>query len=239
MTTSHDWSSGPTGTPASGQHTASSTPGLDIPAQDEPGSGGAKERAQQTAETAKEEGAHVAETAKGEVQQVMGEAKDKAAGILSEARTQVDQQSRTQLQALAAKLEELSGEVDSMVAGSDVQGTVTELARQLSDKTHALSSRLSQREPKDLLEDVRGFARRRPGTFLAGALAAGIVAGRLTRGAKKAHDGASDEAASSSATSGGSFAGTAPTAGDLADSTTVGGLGGQSVPPRPNVGERP
>jgi len=31
---------------------------------------------------------------------------------------------------------------------------------------------------------VRGFARRRPGTFLLGALAAGIVAGRLARGAK-------------------------------------------------------
>jgi hypothetical protein len=184
----------------------------------------------------------------------MGEAKDKAADILSEAKSQVDQQSRTQLQALATKLEELSGEVDSMVAGSDVQGTVTELARQLSDKTRALSSQLSQREPKDLLEDVRGFARRRPGTFLAGALAAGIVAGRMTRGAKKAHDDdASGASASSPAGSGASLAGTAPTAGDLAgttavgstavgstttDSTTSGTTAVQAVPPGQNVGGR-
>jgi hypothetical protein len=240
MTTSQEWDSGPTGTPNAGQHTAPGTQGVDIPSGDELGGGGAKERAQQTAETAKEEGAHVAEAAKGEAQQVMGEAKDKAADILSEARTQVDQQSRTQLHALASKLEELSGEVDSMVAGSDVQGTVTELARQLSDKTRALSSQLSQREPMDLLEDVRGFARRRPGTFLAGALAAGIVAGRLTRGAKKAHDDeATGEPISGPATTGSPLPGTAPTARDLAGSTTVGGLGGQSVPSGQNVGGRP
>jgi hypothetical protein len=34
-----------------------------------------------------------------------------------------------------------------------------------------------------VLEEVRSFARRRPGTFLLAAAAAGLVAGRLTRGA--------------------------------------------------------
>jgi DNA polymerase II small subunit/DNA polymerase delta subunit B len=181
MTTSQN--RGP-GSPTYGQQTSA-----DIPVGDESGdTPEMKERASQAAGTAKEEGAHVAETAKGEAQQVVGEAKAKAADLVNETKSQVDQQSRNQMQALATKLDELRREIDSMVDGSDIQGTVTELARQLSDKTRTLSSQLAERDPKDMLEDVRSFARRRPGTFLAGATVAGVVAGRLTRGAKRAHD---------------------------------------------------
>ena len=270
MTSSHDWDSGPTEPTPHGQHSGTPDPLGSDPWESDPlsgghdassttggssGSGDAKERAQQAAGTAKEEGAHVAETAKDEAQQVVGEAKEKAADLLSDARSQLDQQSRTQLQALADKLEQLSGEVDSMVEGSDVQGQITELARQLSDKTRALSSHLSSREPSDLLEDVRGFARQRPGTFLLGAAAAGILAGRLTRGAKKAHDadsgsgtGSSSAGASGSpatGSAGGSMSGStglagtgAPTANDYT-SSAVGGLGGtQSTPAGQNTGGR-
>ena len=38
----------------------------------------------------------------------------------------------------------------------------------------------------DLLDDIRSFARRKPGAFLLGAAVAGIVAGRMFRGAKDA-----------------------------------------------------
>jgi hypothetical protein len=51
-----------------------------------------------------------------------------------------------------------------------------------------MASHLDGKEPSELLDDVRQFARRRPGTFLLGALAAGVVVGRLTRGAKAAQD---------------------------------------------------
>src|SRR5215207_4139192 len=145
-----------------------------------------------TTATAKNEGAHVADTAKDEAKQVADEAKAKAMDLLDQTKSQVDQQSRTQMQALAAKLDELCGELDEMVSNSTTHGTVTDIARQLSDRTRALSTRLADREPTDLLEDVRGFARQRPGTFLVGAAVAGVVAGRLTRGAKKVHDESTD-----------------------------------------------
>ncbi|HKC26518.1 MAG TPA: hypothetical protein VKB75_00770, partial [Jatrophihabitans sp.] len=41
--------------------------------------------------------------------------------------------------------------------------------------------------PGDLVDELRRFARRRPGAFLMGALAAGVVAGRLGRGVVAAH----------------------------------------------------
>ena len=46
---------------------------------------------------------------------------------------------------------------------------------------------LQNREPADLLEEVRRFARRKPGVFLLGAAAAGVLAGRLTNGVRAAH----------------------------------------------------
>jgi len=58
----------------------------------------------------------------------------------------------------------------------------TEVAQQAADRIHGMASWLEQREPADVLQAVRDFARRRPGVFLAGAVVAGLAAGRLTRG---------------------------------------------------------
>ncbi|MEK8109106.1 phage holin family protein [Micromonospora sp. M12] len=41
---------------------------------------------------------------------------------------------------------------------------------------------LDEREPGEVLDEVRTYARRNPGTFLAGAAVAGLLVGRLTRG---------------------------------------------------------
>lgn len=153
-------------------------------------SGGAAESAKETAQealgSATEHASSVADTAKEEATKVAAEAKDKATDLLADVKTQVDEQSKAQLQGLAAKLGELADEIVSMVNGEGGSGPVSGAAQQLADKTHQLSSHLESREPMDLLDDVRGFASRRPAAFLAGAAVAGLLAGRLTRGAKAA-----------------------------------------------------
>jgi hypothetical protein len=63
----------------------------------------------------------------------------------------------------------------------------SEVARQAATRARNVGSFVDSHEPGDLLDEVRRFAGRRPGTFLLGALAAGVVAGRLTRGAATAH----------------------------------------------------
>jgi hypothetical protein len=62
-------------------------------------------------------------------------------------------------------------------------GPATDLAHQAADKVTDLAAWLEHRDPGSLLEEVRTYARRKPGTFLLGAAAAGVLAGRLTRGA--------------------------------------------------------
>ncbi len=58
----------------------------------------------------------------------------------------------------------------------------TDLAQQAAEKAHQFAGWLEQRDPGSVLDEVRSFARQRPGAFLAIALGAGVVTGRLVRG---------------------------------------------------------
>lgn len=69
-----------------------------------------------------------------------------------------------------------------MASSSTESGVITDLAHEGSRRGGEIAHWLESREPKDVLEDVKSFARRRPVTFLALAATAGVLTGRLTRG---------------------------------------------------------
>ena len=147
-----------------------------------------KEQAKQTAGMAADEGKHVAGVAKDEAQHVADDAKKQAQHLMEDARKQLDEQSRSQRDKAVTTLQSFSDDLERMASGQGGgSGMATDMARQLADKTRSLSSHLENREPAELLQEVRDFARRKPGTFLLGARAAGVVAGRITRGAKDAN----------------------------------------------------
>lgn len=154
-----------------------------------------RERAQSAASTAADEGKHVAETARDEARNVAGETAAQARNLVNETRGQItdqaSQQARSQRDTLVSTLQTFSGDLDNMAAqgGSGLANTVVQ---ELAERARALSRALDGREPQDMLEDVRGFARRRPGVFLVGALAAGMIAGRVARGAKQASAGSGE-----------------------------------------------
>ncbi|MDO9379680.1 MAG: hypothetical protein Q7T56_12600 [Nocardioidaceae bacterium] len=148
------------------------------------GSPGAKDRAQDAAHEAGDQAQHVGGVAKDQASQVVGEAKQHARGLLDDATSQVDDQARTQLGRLSETLRSVGGDLDDMASGSDRDGVAKTLAQEVATRARTLGEHLDGREPRDLLDDVRDYARRRPGSFLLGAVVAGVVAGRLTRGAK-------------------------------------------------------
>jgi hypothetical protein len=133
------------------------------------------------AATAKEKARDVADTAGQQAREVAGEARHQARGLAQDARTQLRSQATTQRDRASAGLRSLSDELDAMVTKGERSGPATELAREAAERARALAGYLDRREPGDLVEDVREFARRRPAVFLFGALAAGVLAGRLTR----------------------------------------------------------
>jgi hypothetical protein len=154
--------------------------------------GGAKERAQQAASSAADESKRVAGVAAEEAKNVASEATAHARNLVSEARGQlqgqVDDQSRQQKDLLATTLGTFGDDLATMAENGS--GLAADVAHEVAERARSLSRHLDGREPRELLDDVRRFARQRPATFLLGALAAGVVVGRLARGTKDAVEAA-------------------------------------------------
>jgi hypothetical protein len=146
-----------------------------------------KDKAVQSADAGKQAVSEVAQTAMGDARDVLGEGKAQARNLVGEARDQLRDHAGEQQRNAVTNLRSLGDELRSMANGSDREGVASELVAQAADRTHGAADWLDGREPEDLLEELRRLARRRPGAFLLGALAAGVVAGRLTRGAVAVH----------------------------------------------------
>ncbi len=127
-------------------------------------------------------GQRVAETASDQATQVTREARRQARDLFGQAREQATDQARTTQKHAAEGLRSLAGELHEMAEGGERHGPVSDLAAEAADRLGGFAEWLGGREPGDLVEEVRRLARRRPGAFLFGAAAAGVLAGRLTRG---------------------------------------------------------
>ena len=153
-----------------------------------PGSGSdntrdvAAEEALGVASDAKAAGQQTAATAKDQAAQVADEAKVQARQVYDQAKQEFSEQVGSQHRRAASGITALADELESMVRGSDQHGVVNDLAQQASDRAREAAQWLEARQPGEVLDEVRSFARRRPGAFLAAAAVVGLVGGRLTRG---------------------------------------------------------
>lgn len=159
------------------------------------------EAARATASTAADEGRHLASTATDQAREVAGEAAQQARNVAREAHQQVtstlEEQGRVQRDRLTETLHTVGGDLEQMSQQSS--GLAGQLAGEAAQRARAAGSYLGSREPGQLLDDARRFARDRPGTFLLGALAAGVVVGRLTRGVAEGIDAATADPAGTGA----------------------------------------
>ena len=115
--------------------------------------------------------------------QVTKQATDQARDLVQQAQSQLRDQAGSQAQRAAGGLRDVSQQVRALSDGrSDEAGMAADAARQLADKIEQLAGRIDDRGFEGTVEDLRGFARRRPGMFLLGAAASGFVATRLGRG---------------------------------------------------------
>ncbi len=142
----------------------------------------AKQQAADVADTAKQAGAQVADTVKEQAGQVTAEATHQAKQLLAQAQSELSDQAAVTQQRVSEGLHALAEELSGMARNSEQDGVATDLARQAADKARQAAGWLADRDPGSLLDEVRSFARKKPGTYLAIALGAGVLAGRLTRG---------------------------------------------------------
>jgi hypothetical protein len=133
------------------------------------------------------EAAHdVASTARDQAQNVKQETVRQARNLVSEATDQLSSQAGSQTQRISGNLRELGDELAQMAGAGTSGSTASELAHQAAERSHQVAGYLEARQPGEILDDLRSYARRRPGAFLAGAAVLGLVAGRVGRGVKDA-----------------------------------------------------
>lgn len=143
----------------------------------------AKEHAGAVAQDAKESTKSVASTAATEAKDVAHEARTQLRQLFTQLTGEATDQASGQTQRAVGGLRSLSSELSGMARSQQGEsGLATDLARQGASRLDAAAGWLEGRQPGEILDEVRSFARRRPGAFIAGAAILGLVGGRMTRG---------------------------------------------------------
>ena len=132
-------------------------------------------------------GKHVTDVAREQASGVAVEAGRQGRDLLQQVQGQLKEQAAQGQQRLANRLLSLSDELRSMAGASGQDGMAASLASQAASRVRTAGQWLDDRQPAQVADEMQSFARRRPAVFLALAVGAGLVVGRLTRGLKDAN----------------------------------------------------
>ncbi|MBG6180279.1 hypothetical protein [Arthrobacter sp. CAN_A1] len=184
--TTQNWSADPLTAAPSGEHVQTVSPTAALSSEESKSSTGVKDQAVNEAKNVGREGLgaaqSVAETAGSEAKNVAHEASTQAKNLLGELGSDLKTQAGASQQKAAEGLRSISDELGTMADNGDENGPANSLVRQAAQRSGDVAGWLEGRDPGSLLDEVKDFARRRPGTFLMVAAGAGLLAGRLTRG---------------------------------------------------------
>lgn len=154
-----------------------------------PGSGGrsgqGKEKASEAMGQARQSAGEVATTAKEQARDVVGESRAQLRDATAKMRDRIDEETRTQAQRVAELVREWSDDLALMADRAETDSPVRGVVRRIADSGHSTADFLDQRGLEGVADEVRTFARRRPGVFLAGAALAGFAVGRLAKAITK------------------------------------------------------
>ena len=153
-----------------------------------------------TTDRVRDAGTHVAGTAADEAGNVKQEVKHQARNLAGEVRSQLRSQVSTQQERAAGGIRSVSDELRSMADSSSSQGVASNLVSQAASRAGDVAGWLEGRDPSAILNDVKSFARRRPGVFIAIAAGTGIVIGRLARSLAGGNDDSTSDPTASNYT---------------------------------------
>ncbi|WP_306204369.1 hypothetical protein [Actinoplanes sp. RD1] len=153
----------------------------------------AKEVAGQSKQAAGQAAGEVKDTVKEQAHRVGSEAKTQARSVASDVRDRVTGEAKSQTDRLSGTVREIAGQLDEM-RGDRAEGPAAAVVSRVADGGRQFADYLDRNGPEGVLREVGDFARRRPGAFLATALAAGFVVGRLGKGVMKADEVSHEDA---------------------------------------------
>jgi hypothetical protein len=177
----------PSGTPSGGgtdrfsEDPLGDTSTLPETGQSDTGKSSVTQQASELSHEAAGAGQHVAGVAADQTKRVAAEAGSQARNLVHEVGYELRDQAANQQTRVAEGLRSVGDELRSMADKSDEPGMATDMVRQVAGRVNSAAQWLDARDPGSLLGEVKNFARQRPGVFIAIAVGAGALAGRLTR----------------------------------------------------------
>jgi hypothetical protein len=162
----------------------------------EPTDGG-PERVQRAGQTAREQASAVtgqAGQAAGEVKStaleqartVTGEARRQTESAVSDLRERVTQEMEDQARRAAGTVRQWADDLAALADNAPGESQARSLVAQAADGGHRAADYLDKHGVAGMTDELKGFARRRPGAFLAGAALAGLAVGRMGKAGSKA-----------------------------------------------------
>lgn len=141
-----------------------------------------KQAAGDVAQDARSRAGDVAGSATSEARSVARDARDQASDVLGTARSELRTQAAEQAKTLSSTLYDVSRQLGDMAdASNEPHAQVAQLARSAADTLSQRAERINADGIDGVVQDVKRFARNRPGAFLLGSIAAGFAIGRLAK----------------------------------------------------------
>ncbi|MBW1600520.1 hypothetical protein JJV70_00065 [Streptomyces sp. JJ66] len=151
------------------------------------GSDQAQQEASATAGRAGQAAGRVADTAGEQARAVTGQAREQGMAAARDLRDRARSEADTQTHRTADTIRHWADDMAAMAGRAEQDTAARRLVTQLADGGRRAADHLDERGVDGLLQEVQGFARRRPAAFLGAAALAGVVAGRLAKAGSAAN----------------------------------------------------
>ncbi|MFB8245592.1 hypothetical protein ACFC5X_11165 [Streptomyces sp. NPDC055952] len=146
----------------------------------------ARSEASATVDQTRQATGQVETTAAQQAKEVAGEVRHQAGSVVQDLRGRAMQEAEGQAHRAADVLRQWAKDVAGLAENAPGDSPARSVAGQVADRGHRAADYMDKQGVEGILADVQGFARRRPGLFLGGALLAGLAAGRMGKAASKA-----------------------------------------------------
>lgn len=134
-----------------------------------------------TAGQARQAAGQVAGTAAEQARTVVDEARQQAGTVIEDLRSRAVKEADGQTRRAAGTLRQWANDFSNLAAHAEHDSPARSLAARAGDKGQRAADYLERQGVESLVADLQGFARRRPGVFLGGALLAGLAVGHLAK----------------------------------------------------------
>ena len=142
----------------------------------------------QVTDTARAAAGDIASSAKDQARSLTDEARTEAEHLTGDVRDRLQEEARSQTRRASENLRQWSQDLDSMADRGESQSPVPGVVHQVAQSGLGAADYLDDKGVDGLVEEVKGFARRRPLAFLAGAAVVGFALGRVIKTAPEEPD---------------------------------------------------